>query len=200
MRPRPYLSWSAMDCIERSPAEFIERYIYEKKMPITQAIAFGKKMADGLENGEATGDPTLDMMMAKLPKYECMDWEFRGKLKGQKKEPDIGILIKPDTAKKDLSAFCEYKTGKKWTQKMADESGQVTFYAAGAYLITGEIPKDIELVWVPTMHDERGKVEATGEVVRFKTKRTMSQIINMMVRMRRAWKKIEETCDKELTQ
>ena len=143
--PRPYLSFSQMTLFEMSPDKYIQKYIYEEKERISRNIALGKQLADGLENGELSGDPLLDLVMAKMPKFELMDKPFETELKNGKEV--IKILAKPDTMKPDMTAFEEYKTSTRaWTQKMADESGQITFYTTAIWLKTGRIPSDIELV------------------------------------------------------
>ena len=154
-------------------------------------------MADGLENDEATGDPILDLMMAKIPKFELRDKAFEVDLPNGK--TPLRLLAKPDTAKADYSAFKEYKTSvRKWTQKMADESGQITFYATCMWLKTGKIPADIELVDIQVEYLEGGALQPTGDMWRFPTKRSMVDIIKMTGRMKKAWAGIQALCEKEL--
>lgn len=164
-------------------------------------MAFGRTMAEGLESGEATGDAVLDLAMAGIPKFELMDKEFRSELPNGKKK--IILLCKPDTSKSDYSSFKEYKTGQeKWTRAKVDAFGQITFYATGIYLLTGRIPSDIELVHVETEKDPGdplgGKIRATGDIHRHPTKRSMQDILVMMVRMKKAWAQIERISEKEL--
>ena len=96
--------------------------------------------------------------------------------------------------------FYEYKTSVNyWTQKMADESDQITFYATAFYLRFKKVPKDIELVQVKTRYGgDKGGIEATGEIVRFKTKRTTLQALKMQIRIKKGWKKIKELCEREM--
>ena len=206
-----------MVLLEYSPKRFADKYLFGSAKEIkTKNIDYGKMMADGLENDESMGDPILDMMTTKIPKFELMDKITEDKKRGtlvtyeyDKKEyqvpfimdgkTKIPLLSKPDTAKADYSAFKEYKTSiRKWTQKMVDESGQITFYATAIWLVTGKIPEDIELVNVQTKYDENGNVTATGEMFRFKTKRTMIDIIKMTSRIKKCWREIGELCEKEL--
>jgi len=219
--PRPYLSFSSMVLFERSPEAWADYYIYHKKQRISRNMAYGSKMAEGLENEEASGDPLLDLMMAKLPKFELKDkivedkekgveikYEYDGKnylipfieskLKGKKIK--IPILAKPDTAKPDYSAFKEYKTStRKWTQKMVDDSGQLTFYTTAIWLITKKIVKDIELINVPVEYLESFSVlQPTGQLVSFRTKRTMVDIIKMITRIKKAWTGMNQFCENEL--
>lgn len=217
--PRPYLSYSQMDLVERDPKAYIEQYIYGNKRGTNRGQAFGKIMAEGLENDEATGDPVLDMVMSRIPKFEVRDKivedlvngvevEYRNQ-KGEieiKKVPCIKIgkeiipiLIRPDSHKLDFSAFKEYKTGQeRWTQKKVDQNVQIRFYGMGMYLITKKIPFDVELVHVETVAGEHGRIEATGEIYKYATKISQSEILNMIVRARKAWATIKTLCENEL--
>ena len=218
-RPRPYLSFSQMTLFERDPEGYAEQYLYGKKQRLSRNIVYGGMLAEGLEHGEASGDPMLDAMMSKLPKFELMDHAVIAKVgKGrfiryargsglnemyvpilENRGDDIPLLALPDTVKPDWSAFKEYKTStRKWTQQMADESGQITFYATAMWLVTGKVPEDIELVNVPVAYDENGRLAPTGELVRLPTRRSMSDVIKMVSRMRKAWAGIKELCEKEL--
>lgn len=197
LTPRPYLSFSQMTLFEMSPEKYADQYLFGKKQRISRNMAYGSLMAEGLEAEEATGDPLLDLMMARIPKFELMDKPLEADLPDGKKM--IHLLAKPDTAKSDYTAFKEYKTSvRKWTQKMADDSGQITFYATTIWLKTGNIPQDIELVDVVVGYDPDGRLVPTGDLWRFPTKRTMVDIIKMTGRMKRAWHGIEELCEKSL--
>lgn len=197
MTPRPYLSFSQMTLFEMNPRKYVDQYIYKNKQRITRNMAYGTIMADALENDELSGDPMLDIMMTKIPKFELRDKAFEVELKDGKKI--IRILCKPDTMKEDMTAFKEYKSSTRaWTQKMADDSGQITFYATGMWLKTKKIPQDIELVCVVVKYNEDGSLTPTGEIVRYRTQRTMVDIIKMCARMKRAWKGINALCEQEL--
>lgn len=186
-----------MTLFEQSPEKYAQQYIFNQKQRITRNMSYGTKMAYGLESGDLSGDPLLDLMMSKLPKFELMDKPIEAELKNGKEI--IKLLAKPDTAKADYTAFKEYKTSvRKWTQRMADDSGQISFYTTTIWLLKGFIPQDIELVNVPVQYQEDGSLTPTGEMFRFPTKRSMTDIIKMTGRIRAAWKGIQELCEKEL--
>lgn len=208
-----------MTVFERSPEAYAEQYLHGKRMRITRNIAYGSKMAEGLENDEATGDPLLDLVMARLPKYELRDKiiECKNGVAVEYRDPNTGIithpiipaldngkeriplLAKPDTAKSDYSAFREYKSStRKWTQKMVDDSGQIGFYATAIWLATGKIPETIHLDDVQTAYDPDGRLYPTGNIWTFPTKRTMMDVIKMTKRIRNAWKGIKQLCEDEL--
>lgn len=197
MTPRPYLSFSQMTLFEMNPRKYVDQYIYKNKQRISRNMAYGTVMADALENDELSGDPALDLMMMKIPKFELRDKAFEVDLPEGKKT--IRILCKPDTMKADMTAFKEYKSSTRaWTQKMADDSGQITFYATGMWLKTYKIPQDIELVCVVVKYNEDGSLTPTGELVRYRTHRTLVDIIKMTGRMKRAWSGINKLCESEL--
>lgn len=214
LTPRPYLSFSQMTKFEMSPEEYVRDYIYGQRFRPSKNMLYGSALATGLEDGEATGDPLLDLMAARLPKLERMDlpvedpkgFEITFREGKTAKVPvlktgngSIPILALPDTSTADYTAFKEYKTSvRKWTQKMADQSGQITFYATAIWLARGYIPKDIELVNIQTAYDEYGGMTVTGEIYAYKTERTMVDVIKMTRRMKDAWAGIGKLCEREL--
>lgn len=215
MRPRPYLSFSQLTTFEQSPEKYVAQYVHGKKMGISRNIAWGKRLADALENGEADGDPLLDLVAAKLPKYERMDMPVEDPHGEEITDPNTGLtwlvpalkhqkgtiplLAKIDTATSDFRAFREYKTStRRWTQRMADESGQITFYATAIWIATGKIPSTIELVVAETAYDDAGRLYPTGKVTTFRTTRRMSDIIKMTLRIRRGWEGIEKLMEETL--
>lgn len=201
MRPREYLSYTQKSTWKRSPKEYLAKYLYEGQKFTTREMAFGKKMSVALEEEQETNDTVLNGVIERLPKLEVAEFPLWSELKiGGEILP---LFSKLDTAKKDLSAFKEYKTGKTvWTQRKVDEDPQITFYVTSIYVLTKQIVQDIELVWVPTIDDpdtDNGTgISPTGEIVVFKTHRSMGQIINEMADMRKVWKEIGEACEKEL--
>lgn len=214
-RPRPYVSFSSMTTFEMSPAKWAEKYLENKRERISRNIALGKKVADHLEADTETGDPMIDMILFRLPKFEIMDKPIEmvggvevvdphtGKTHSvpflQDGKEKIPLLAKPDSSRKDYSGLKEYKTSTgKWKQKQVDESGQITFYATAAYLATGKIPEDIELCQALTAYDEDRRLYLTGDIFSFKTKRTMVDILKMRGRIKRYWKESLAYAESEL--
>ena len=204
MHPEPYLNHTQMKTWETSPSSYIKFFVEGKKLGINRGMALGKSISDALELDEETGDPMKDLVIAGIPKFEEGDDiadEFmymtleHGVIK-------IPLRIRPDRCKKDLSAFKEYKTGPKesWHQAKVDKDSQVTYYATGIYIKTGKIPGDIELVHAVTEKDEEGRPHLTGEIIRYRTKRTLIDVMKMKVRMMRAWKEIGAMIESELYQ
>lgn len=187
--------------LETSPKSYKKTYIEGIPLGVNRGMALGKEIATAVEEDEDTGDIVKDLIIAKFPKYELRDKQmYIDLVVGKEKVP---LRIQPDSCKADLSAFYEYKTGAgPWTQKIVDANSQLTFYATGIYILTKKIP-EIELVWAPTTKvtgpDGIERPELTGDIHRFKTVRHTADILNMMVRMRKAWKKIDQLMQEELT-
>ena len=195
--PRYYISFSAMALFEKSPEQWADIYLRDCYQYTNVNMRYGSLMADALEKNELSGDPALDLMIENIPKFELMDKPIEANLKNGKDV--IIVLAKPDTAKADYTAFKEFKTSlKRWTQKMADDSDQITFYATTIWLKTGKIPQDIELANVRVKYTKNGKLIPTGELTIIPTTRTMVDIIKMIARIRKNWKLIQQFCEKEL--
>jgi hypothetical protein len=196
LTPKPYLSWSQLNLFESSPERYKNLYIFGEKLPINRGMAYGKQLAEGLEKEEMTGDPALDLVSNQIPAFEQREMRVEVDMKNGKEI--IPLLIVMDTAKKDLTAFKEYKTAQtRWTKKQVDESGQITFYATAIWLKTGKIPQDIELVGIQTKKQLDGKIEATGEVYRIPTSRNIGDCLKMMVRIKKAWAGIQKLTAQE---
>lgn len=194
--PKAYLSWTQLDMFERSPEQYKKIYIYGGRVPINRGMALGKEVAEALETGRETGIGINDRVIAKLPKLEIPELVIETEVNG------VPVKCVIDTASSDLSAFKEYKTGATpWDQKKADTHGQITFYCAAIQALTDKIPQDIELVWAPTKYvqGDYDKVpELTGEIIRFKTKRTTADLLKIKVRIKKAWDGIKKLTEEEL--
>jgi hypothetical protein len=186
-RIKPYISWSQLTTIEAGDKAYVDSYFLKKKLE-SPALSFGSMVADSLESGQATGDVETDLILARLPKFELMDKEFRAVLRVEGAK--IPLLSKIDSAKADLSAIIEFKTGAtKWTQAKVDSWGQITFYCVVAELIGGQIPSDVRLIWAETEKTDNG-IRLTGKIVEFKTKRSKTDILKMKLRIFKAWERI----------
>ena len=112
----------------------------------------------------------------------------------------IPLLGKLDgfSLKEDLAVIDEYKTGKHpWTQNKVDSHEQLTFYAIMVWKKLG-IPLEqiyIRLHWLETCEDLDGSIFLTGRVEHFQTMRTMSDIIKIYPKIKKAWVGIEKLVD-----
>lgn len=203
--PRPYLSYSQKTMWKQNPDRYVSQYLYDGRKLNTKETRYGHEVAEALEHDELLGEPVIDTVLMRLPKFELMDQPTDVILEvGKEKIPLHGRM---DSRKADYSGFKEYKTGKydkkgkpAWTQAKVDDDAQITFYATMCYLITKKVPNDIELDWIVTEvspHNDQ-EIIATGEILRFHTKRSMGAIINEMADIRKVWAEINARCEQEL--
>ena len=196
IRPRPYLSWSQLTLFESSPERYLDVYINKKRIFINRGMALGKEIADALENGEVTGDPIKDLVISQIPKFGVMEAELNGILKLGKIE--IPLYGKADTAKKNLTAFKEYKTGQtSWSQTSRQPRTDHS-------LLHNNQSQDRQntqrhrIGYIPTKRLPDDKVELTGDIHRIKTSRTLVDVLKMEVRIKKAWEAIGKMCEEEL--
>lgn len=185
--PRPYISWSQMNLVEKSPWNYVAKYLEEQIDFENKYMRLGKRLADRMEIGLPTDDALLEHLVVFLPKGEKQEFDIEVDFEGI---PMRGKLdsFSPSKKTKDVR---EYKTGKKWTQRIADEHGQLKFYATLVWVKYGVIPK-IFLDWIPTRELEDGTIEMTGAIQTFEVKITMTDLILFRARIKKAWAKIQE--------
>jgi len=197
--PRGYLSWSQLFLWESAPERYKDYYLdgIGNSIPLSRGVVLGKDVATALETGEETGDELRDLVIAQIPRLADSEREIKATIKIGKIE--IPLLGKLDASSKDLMTIKEYKTGQtKWTQKLVDKQGQITMYCVIIQALTGEIPKDIELVHIPTKADEDGKLELTGDIIIIPTERTTIDILKMKSRIKKAWLEIGKMCEEAI--
>lgn len=197
MTPRPYLSWSQMNTLENSERRYVGIYLGNETVPINRGMAFGRTVAESLDEDKPTEDPVLDLVLARIPNIGPTEFAI-----GDPHGTDpvmlngVPLFMRLDRFNMRTKRQAhEYKTGiGKWTQKMVDESGQITFYFSGIFAKYGIRPEDIDfsLFYIPTRYDGQGRIECVGDIVEFKTKRTMVDIMAMSARQKKAWKRIQE--------
>ena len=190
MTPRPYLSWTQLDLIERSEKKYVDIYFNDGKIPINKGMAFGRDMSDALEKEELTGDALTDILLSKLPTVGTREYKIKTILN------DVPLFGKLDDWSKSKLVLNEDKSGvNRWTQKMADKHGQIDFYCTLIYSKYGIKPEDLELYlrYLPTQYNDQGDIEPTGEdPIIFRTHRTFSDVLKMSVRQKKAWARIKE--------
>jgi len=139
-------------------------------------------MATTLENGfDEEHDPLFELMAVFMPAYPLREFDIAAEFEG------IPLVGKLDGFNERALVVGEYKSGKHWTQGMADKSGQLTFYALLVWLKYGKLPSDIFLHWARTDEDLEGNLKLTGEIKTFRTKRTMKDLILFSPRIKSAW-------------
>lgn len=182
--PRPYLSYSQFSLFERSP-EAYERVYFFGETYDNAAMRLGKKVAEALETGETeeNGVAHLNTFFPKCPKVEFpIKVNFEG----------IPLYGKLDTFDPKKLIIRERKTGKKWTQAMADRTDQLTFYTALVWKKYGKMPTEWWLDWARTELTVGLDIRITGDIQSFRTERTKRDLFLIYPRIERVWKEIKK--------
>lgn len=186
-KDRPF-SWSQISSFEYDPEQWYKRYFLNEEQYESEEMKFGKMIGERLAS-----DPKFLPAVPRLSKFEHGFKVMFGAicLVGYG-DSFCGITLRK---------LKEYKTGvKAWTQKRADEHGQIDMYLLMHYITTKIRPEemDCELVWLPTERKEGGDFKVTIRLIEpvvpqiFKTKRTMSQILAFGSRINRVHKEMEK--------
>lgn len=201
--PKGYLSYSQIQLWKSNPARYISHYMDGGDTDIhNSGLAYGKVVADALEQGVETGDLLTDAAMLLLPKYDVADKEIRTTVKT--KDGCFDILGRPDSLDSVTKNFIEFKTGKNaWSQTKAQRHPQLLFYALLIYLAYGVVLKDAQLVWIQTeevitshspsdwLPEDRKVIKPTGRVETFKVEFALVDILKCLSETVRIAKEIE---------
>lgn len=188
LMPREYLSYSQMILWERSPELYKKIYLYGEDSYENEVMKLGREVAEMLELNKESENLAFEAVRQQIPHYHYREKELRVKIKLRGYQ--ITLLGKLDCYSK--AKIGEIKTGKLWTQKKADESGQITFYTLIFYLLYKKFPA-LWLHWIETKNKE-----ITGRVEHFKTERNLPQLMRMMDRIALARIGIEKLVKEEL--
>lgn len=183
-KERP-LSWSQISSFEYDPEQWYRRYVLGIQDEPNAEMLFGKKVADSIEDGTCT-IPTLLENLQKRKEYP-----FKVQF------GEIQLVGYADAfCEETLRKLDEVKTGQKpWDQKRVDDHGQITMYCLLNY-ITHKVPPeevDCTLHYIPTQKGGDFNISFVEPIVvqRFKTKRTMADILNFGSRIKRVYQEME---------
>ena len=186
MRVRSYLSYSQLIAFEKG--EYVKKYLqginFESKYQ-----RFGKEFHEALTKD--TKDKNIEKLKLFLPDYKDREIPITTEIEGI---PILGIIDGLNRGKRE---FCDYKTGKKYTQSIADKLDQITFYYILLWKKYGWIPKRSFVHWIETIEDE--ELRFTGKIRTFETHRTIKDMLLLFGRIKRSFKGIEKLCNKEFS-
>lgn len=178
------LSYSRYRCWKSGKKQYYKQYILGEKMG-SRYMEFGSYFAKLLEDDSESGEDEIERVRAFIPTYKTREKVIEVKHAG------VPLLIKPDGLDLKKHIIGEFKTGKRWNQRMADESEQITFYAFVYWLTFKKIPKTY-LHWVETRVAEDGGIEVTGYAETFDTPRTMEDFLKLFPKLKTAYREIVE--------
>jgi hypothetical protein len=181
-------SWSQLSSWEYDKEQWYKRYILDERDEPSKEMLFGRVLADALEHGTCE----IPELVKRLPFKK----EHPFKVK-------FGALTMvgyaDDFDDKTFTTLNEVKTGKRpWDQKRVDEHGQLTMYCLLNYITNKVRPEDVEigLHWLPTRETGDFTISFTEpvQVISFKTKRTMQDILKFGSKINSTYKEMEEYC------
>jgi len=187
MRVRSYISYSQLDAFEKGLYE--ERYLKGIKVN-NKYQNFGSKFHEAML--KETNDKEIERLKLFLPKYKYKEVTVEATVE---KIPLLGVIDGLNTNRRE---FCDYKTGKKWSQFTADNSDQITFYYLILWKKYGWIASRALIHWIQTTEDDSGNICSTGKIQTFETIRTMKDLMLLFNRVKNAWVGIENICDEAI--
>jgi len=185
--PKGYISASQISLWEKDKDLYYRKYVLGEEIPIPRrarlAMQTGKDIARALEND--TEAPLWAQIIATtIPHHDVSEKRIESQF-----DRNLKVLGYIDSAKNDLSAIIEYKTGTKYTQKMANDLFQIKLYAAMIWNNTKQIPK-VQLVWIQTEWNGK-EFEVIGEHKVFDVNITLQDILETMAHTQKIAKEIE---------
>ena len=187
MTPRPYISFSQLALWERNSEEYRRIYFYGGERPETAEMELGAAFHKDMEIGKRS------KILRKFPKYPKCEYKM-----GTILQTPIGavpLLAKLDNYNPNQRVIADLKTGAKWTQAMADQSDQLTFYALVYLIRIGKFPI-LRIHWAQTVH-EKGRIRLTGHTATFETTRSLHRIHLIRNRAIEAWRGINRMAKEE---
>lgn len=170
------LSWSAISSFEWDAEQWYDTYILGIRQTSPE-MTFGSYVDKQLQV-----DPTY---LPHVPRYPHMQHKMKAVFDG------IPLTGVPDGLDFEQFLLADFKTGKNpWTQKKADETGQLTMYALLLFLTEGIRPEkwDCKILWLPTAYGPDFKIgfrnRDNPQLITFTTARTMVDILEFGQRIK----------------
>lgn len=190
------LSWSSINMFDsESPwcdrEEWYRTYALKlpRKAP-SKEMLFGTYVDLKIQN-----DPTFLPELIRLPHLQ---YELKAVMK-EKKEKDIKLYGKPDNLCLETFQLEDFKTGKgAWTQKKAEETGQLKMYLLMLWLTHGIDPEKFtcRIKWMPTQEngDFTISFKQPFKIHTFHTKYTRAEILNFGNKIKKIRQEMIQYC------
>lgn len=164
------LSWSAMSSFRYSPEQWARKYLDGTQDPANKEMLYGNEIGTRLAT-----DPTF---LPEVTRYDIFEKKLTARIN------DIELIGFFDSFKEDATAFAEYKTSsnpKKWTQKSAEDHGQLLFYKFLIWKNYGIPPEQVDctLFYIPVRETPAFGMELAPHPVKaFKVRKTAVDVLN----------------------
>lgn len=179
------LSWSSISSWQYDKERWAKKYLLGISEPTNAKMEFGKRVGELLAN--------MPTFLPEVPRYEIFEKKLEFKI-GR-----IKIVGYIDSFNEKPVAMLEYKTSvnkDKWTQKSANDHGQLMMYLAGLWLTYDVNPENIpcHLVSIPAEEDFNYKIKLSrGRPIEiFEVKKTKIEILNFLNEVKKIHKEMCE--------
>jgi hypothetical protein len=177
----PSLSWSDMVAIETSVEKWLKGIKFKNR-----AMEYGTHIHLLIEKGH------LD-----VPRLGNPEQKYQAEVPTGKGKKTFMVVGKIDDS--DDTTIIDYKTcAKLWTQKQAEEHGQLKGYAFLRWKSTGKLPTKGVIVALETEpHEDSDSMVLTGKTAILEVPITLLDVLKIQARFQKAyWKVIKHTsCD-----
>jgi len=179
------LSWSSLAMIEKNPEEWYQTYVLGYKRPPTEAMKFGTKIHKQIADRKFRGK-LKKITYGSNPETKLTCKIFYTKTKS------FNLIGTPDDF--SYGTLYEYKTGTKlWTQKQADNHGQLFTYALLLQKAKRKTINIAYLVSLETKHltvNGKNKIVLTGNRRILEVKITPQDLLKIQARFINGYKKV----------
>lgn len=179
----PTLSWSSMSAFGYDKEKWYQSYVLDNR------TSPNPSMQGGIDVGERIiTDPTF---LPSIERPEIFEKNFNAIL------GKIQLTGHLDGFSPAIPAIDEYKTTtnpNRWTQKAVDEWGQISFYCFLVYLNLKISPEKLRLrlYSIPMIAHGDFTVTQSGDPTMFITERTLIDILQFGVEIKKTYKEMQE--------
>lgn len=184
----PVLSWSSMNQFESYDKEkWYRNYVQGIKDAPNEAMKIGIEIGEKLAT-----DP---IFMPEVPRPQIYEYEVRTVFSG------ITLRGHMDGWSPTKNELLEYKTTInqiRWTKETVAQHGQLDFYCLLLFLTEKIKPEEISirLVSIPVIEKGNFEIVRSNEPIQIiETKRTMANILNFGVRIKKVYKEMSRYVD-----
>lgn len=172
---RDYISYSAWSLWNQDKEKYRDRYYRNKEGFSSKEMAFGKEIAEMLEND--------DGQLKHIPRYEYPEYKLECTIDG------IKLLAYLDSFDLKTCSILEYKTSHTrkdgsipWSNLIVKKHKQLDWYSMMVEQIWGKVNNEVKLIWLETDWEDDviyynghklskgNKLKLTGKVEIFKRK------------------------------
>lgn len=179
----PVISWSSMNAfISYDKEVWYQQYVLGKRGPVNSAMHIGISVGERI-----IADPSF---LPAIPRPEIFEQKLSAVLGNVKITGHLDGFI-PNV---EIQEYKTSTTKNKWTQKIVDNWGQLTFYSLLVYLNYKTPPEKLRLRLFAIPIVEHGDFSYTAsEMVNiFETKRTMKDILSFGALIKKTHKEMQE--------